>query len=274
MQHVICPPRLDAAQFHREGEAAMRARSEQGPTFEEIATRVDRLPVPTVVDWVLQAIEAIAQAHSYGVVHGQLSLAKMLLTPGGPARKPSIKVDFGQRRMTGESASGSSSPSRCDVDVGPDVRALGVILYRLLFHPRTGTAAPRTSVPPDLEVAVRRCLDEHPGRRFASVAELARALAPFGTAAAVASSERVECLLEDRVFELTRPKRLPEVHEESPPDDATPRKRPYAAPASGRVVLLALAMLAALGAAAFTALYRSVPRGEPPASFGVTEMQP
>jgi Protein kinase domain len=290
-------------QFLREGEAAMRIRSEhavrvldegrlangapylvleyvEAPTLEQIASQRGRLPVPTVIDWLLQALEAIAQAHSYGVVHGELTLSKMFVVRR-PAGTPCVKVDFGQRKMTWASASGASPAAQRDVDVGPDLRALGAALDRLLFQAPIGSAERGTSVPLSLEVVVRRCLEMRPDRRFASVAELARSLAPFGSPAARVSCERIECLLEDRAAELTRRKpRLVldwpvlELERESSPDEPTDRKRPYATPASGRVVFVALAMLAALGAAAFGVMYKSVPRGEPPRSIGVTEMQP
>jgi len=284
-------------QFLREGEAAMRIRGEhavrvldegrlesgapylvleyvEGPTLEEVASQWGRLPVPAVIDWMLQAMEAIAQAHSFGVVHGELTLDKMLLVRDHTG-SPCIKVDFGQRKMTWESVSGAvSSAAPGDVDARPDVRALGVALLRLLFPPAAGAAAPRTSVPLDLEVAARRCVAERPDRAFASVAELARALAPFGTAAALASCEHIEDLLEDCTFELTRRKRRPELPEPSPDHPEARRKRPYVAPASGQVVLLALVMLVALGAAAFTAMYRSVHGDEATPSVDGTEVRP
>ena len=268
-------------QFLRDGEAAMRLRGEhavrvldegqldsgvpylvleyvEGRTLEELASKWGRLPLQTVVDWMLQAMEALAQAHSYGVVHGELTLARMFLTKG-PEGAPCIKVDFGPRTVA------------CDADVGPDVLALGVALQRLLFGSSLGTAAPLAGLPLTLELAIRRCFEERPDRRFTNVAELARALAPFGTGAALLSCTRIECLLEDRAIELTRPKRRPPRPTPPPALDArpphgepTPSRRPYAVPASGKIVLLALAMLVALGAAVFLSLYRSVPREEPP----------
>jgi hypothetical protein len=241
------------------------------------------MPAPTVVDWMLQAMEAIAQAHSYGVVHGDLTLARMFVTRS-PEGTPCIQVDFGPRTMTLASVvSGASGPHvRGDVDVSPDVRALGAALDRLLFAPSSGRAVPFTEVPSALELVVRRCLERRPNHRFAGVAELARALTPFGTPAARVSCERVECLLEDRVVELTRSKPhleppldpRPELRAGPPPRVPTDWPRPYAAPASGKVVFLALAMMVALGAAVFVWLYWSVPRDQPPAYVGVMEQQP
>jgi serine/threonine protein kinase len=269
-----------AEQFLRDGEAAMRLRGEhavrvldegqldtgvpylvleyvEGRTLEEVASKWGRLPLPTVVDWMLQAMEALAQAHSYGVVHGELTLARMFLTRS-PEGTPCIKVDFGPRTAAS------------DADVGPDMLALGVALQRLLFGSSPGGSAPIAGLPLTLEFAIRRCFEERPDRRFTSVAELARALAPFGTGAALESCTRIESLLEDRAVELTRRKRrvplpIPRPAVDASPVlvDTSPSTRPYAVPASGKIVFLALVMLVALGVAVFLSLYRSIPREEP-----------
>jgi len=86
------------------------------------------------------------------------------------------------------------------VDGRSDVWALGAILYTLLrgAPPFDGASiaevfeavlqrepsplrAPRREIPPELEGVVLRCLRKKPENRFANVAELAQALAPFGT---------------------------------------------------------------------------------------------
>jgi hypothetical protein len=280
--------------FMREAEAAMRVRSEhavrildegqlesglpyvvleqvRGQSLQDFVSTWGRQPVPVAVDWVLQASEAVAQAHSYGLVHGDLTPAAMFLSsrPGG---SKCIKVDFGTSRM-----SKAGAPGTGEVLVRRDVRALGAVLHVLLTgKPAHGEdLALPSGVPRSLELALRRCLEERSQAPFHGVAELARALAPFGTPAARVSRERVECLLEDRVSPLTRPKvRLdPVAHPpESPRMDGL-GGRAAGAPASARVVLAGLAMLAALGVAAFATMYMSVPRGEP-SSLGVAAMQP
>jgi serine/threonine-protein kinase len=89
-----------------------------------------------------------------------------------------------------------------NVDHRTDIWSLGVILFRLLSgQPPLGGAATSVSgalasvvgdeaarlrelvpdVPRELEAVVNHCLAKSPGERFASVAELATALAPFGT---------------------------------------------------------------------------------------------
>jgi serine/threonine protein kinase len=282
--------------FLRDGEAAMRIRSEhavrvldeglledaspylvlehvEGQSLEAIVSRWGCLPVTTAVDCVLQAMEAIAQAHSYGIVHGDLTPAKMFVSRR-PDRTWCVKVDFGHRKVTQPSES-AESPVPCAADVRTDVRALGAVLHVFLTGSPPGEA-PRKSLPRALGEVVKRALANGPRECFTSVSQLARMLAPFGTAAARVSCERIECLLEDRVSELAWPApRTPVWGDPLPANDPDPDPwpRPFVAPASGRVVLVALTMLAALGAAAFAALYMSVPRGEPP-SVGVAEMQP
>ena len=120
--------------------------------------------------------------------------------------------------LTGEHAIGSPSymaPEQVrnsrSVDHRADIWALGTILYELL----TGSAAfdggglgeifanvlqgepqalrqLRPDVPAALEAAVARCLARDPAERFASVAELARAVAPFGSGAWAGLVERID----------------------------------------------------------------------------------
>jgi serine/threonine-protein kinase len=244
----------------------------EGQSLENIVWMQGRLPVPTAVDWMLQAIEAIAQAHSYGIVHGDLTPAKMFLTRRSDGT-PCIKVDFDLQQVTEPRGSGEPHAA-CNLDVDPDVRALGAALRVLLTgEPSIGGAARGTRESHGLDRVMWRCLEGEPQARFTSVAELARELAPFGTPAARVSCERIECLLEDRERELMRPKPGPMLGRESSPGDPSLGPRPFVAHASGRVVFLALAMLAVLGAGAFASMYVSVPRGVP-RSIGVAEMQP
>jgi len=280
---------LIVARFLREGEAAMCIRSEhavrvfdegvlengvpylvleyvEGQTLESVVWARRLLPVPTVVDWMLQAIEALAQAHSHGIVHGDLTPAKMFLTQRGDGTQ-CIKVDFDLQKLS-EPSSSSERDSAHNLDVGPDVRALGAVLQFLLDGGPSADDAARAA----LDGVVRRCLEEEPPARFVSVAELARELAPWGTPAGRVSCERIECLLEDRVRELTRPTPRPELSSESSPS-ASSRPRPVLAHASGKVVFLGLAMLAMLGAGALASMYMSVYRGGS-RSIGVAEMQP
>ncbi len=117
--------RSDAAErFRREARAAARIHSEhvarvldiellnnripymvmellEGHDLERELEQVGPLPVALAVDYVLQAIEAIAEAHATGVVHRDLKPTNLFL-----ARRPDgarvVKVlDFGISKLTG-----------------------------------------------------------------------------------------------------------------------------------------------------------------------------
>jgi serine/threonine protein kinase len=182
------------------------------------------LPVPEAAGYLMQACEAIAEAHALGIVHRDLKPANLFLTTGVNGA-PVVKVlDFGIAKVMGGAGSALEmtattqllgtplymSPEQMrstrNVDARSDIWSLGVILYRMLvgrppFAGSTVTeicasvigdqpdppAMLRPDVPPALEAVVMRCLEKTPARRFESAAELARALAPFRFSSAAAS---------------------------------------------------------------------------------------
>ena len=177
-----------------------------------------RLPLGEAVDYVLQAIEALAEAHEIGVIHRDLKPSNLFLVdkPGG-AR--SIKVlDFGISKVlsgvaaisdgavtTANALLGSPaymSPEQVkssrDVDVRTDVWSLGVVLHELVTGVRAFDAdtmggilsqiltedvrAPSRYVPdisPAFDEVIARCLARDRERRFPSVLALRDALSPF-----------------------------------------------------------------------------------------------
>jgi serine/threonine protein kinase len=205
------------------------------------------LPVPEAVDYVLQACEALAEAHGLGFVHRNLKLSNLFLARRDDGR-PSLKVlDFCvSAAPLGDIALGVSgarlavsslaylAPEQIRepdaVDLRADIWALGAVLHELLTGLplySSGTApglfaaiaadAPtlvshlRPEVPAELESVVLRCLEKAPEDRFADVGELARQLKPFASTEGRDSVERIVLLLERRVRSVrsARPPALP-----------------------------------------------------------------
>lgn len=205
-----------------EGRDLARLRSERG-TFE----------VEEVVEYLLQALDAVAEAHANGIIHRDLKPANLFLTRRSDGA-PLIKVlDFGTSKMKPKEmredlemtktgmAIGSPSYmapeqmlSSRTIDQRADIWALGVILYNLLTGtfpfkadtllqmcaaalqlPPTPPSTHRPGLPEDLEASILKCLAKKPVDRFADVAELARAIMPFGPPNAHVSVERIERVL-------------------------------------------------------------------------------
>ncbi|HEU4406915.1 MAG TPA: serine/threonine-protein kinase [Polyangiaceae bacterium] len=186
----------------------------------ELAAR-GPLPVGEAVAYVLQACEGLAEAHAHGIVHRDIKPANLFLCNEGGRRTVKV-LDFGISKLRDGRASAVTqtglglgtleyiSPEQLrsarSADERADIWSLGVVLFELLagttpFRARTAAEtlqaidarAPRPlrgrcpEAPPGLEAAVARALNKRPSRRFASIAQLVQALAPFALAEAAAS---------------------------------------------------------------------------------------
>jgi serine/threonine-protein kinase len=234
--------------FSREAKAAAKIRSEHsvkvidvgalpsglpymvmeyldGEDLKQVVTRLGTLGVETATGYVLQACEALAEAHHLGIVHRDLKPANLFLSRASTG-EPLIKVlDFGISKTAQsdvqltQDATLMGSPnyispeqltSAKSVDPRSDIWSLGVILYELLSgvkpfqsgsmsefvmtilqRPHKPVRDYRPEVPEELAAVIDRCLEKEPQRRFASVAELAQALAPFGPPGSEASVRNV-----------------------------------------------------------------------------------
>ncbi|HVY29147.1 MAG TPA: serine/threonine-protein kinase [Polyangiaceae bacterium] len=245
------------ARFGREARAAVKIKSEhvarvidvgaletgapymvmellRGHDLSNILRDSGALPVHLAVQYVLQACEALAEAHAIGIVHRDLKPANLFLTARADG-SPCIKVlDFGISKVTGKSGSGSDmgmtrtqsimgsplymSPEQMasakDVDQRSDIWAIGCVLYELVtgrvpFEAETmpqlctlilhaEPPSPRTirpEIPEQLEQAILRCLRKPREQRYANVAALANDLAFFAPDAGPRSAERISKVL-------------------------------------------------------------------------------
>jgi serine/threonine-protein kinase len=226
------------ARFLREARAAVKLKSEHAAKVLDVGTLDSGAPymvmeflegsdlaavlgdrgpltVEVAAEYVLQACEAVAEAHAAGIVHRDLKPHNLFLarTVGGASR---VKVlDFGVSKSLAQSGAGAltrthsmlGSPlymspeqmrSSRDVDARSDVWAFGVVLFELLTRrwpfeaetmpelclkvvsePPQSLAALRPDAPREMLDIVERCLQRDPAMRFANAAELASALEPF-----------------------------------------------------------------------------------------------
>jgi len=194
----------------------------RGNDFARLLRLHGPLPIVDVAGYVLQACEAVAEAHALGIVHRDLKPANLFLTTRADG-SPLVKVlDFGISKLTRSGGSRTAGVSltksrttmgtplymspeqlRSTRSVGPgtDIWSLGCILYELLAGRPAFFAASaealgaliatgpsprirdvRPEVPAALEEVILRCLEKDPGERLASIGELARLIGPFAPA--------------------------------------------------------------------------------------------
>jgi serine/threonine-protein kinase len=241
-----------AERFLREARLAARIRSEHIVHVYDVGTLPDGAPymvmeylagtdlgrmlsasgplsVDRAVDYILQACEALAEAHVAGIVHRDIKPDNLFIatSPGGTSV---LKVlDFGISKMSAKRTTSGGvgdltevgdkfgtpvymSPEQLlasgNVDARTDVWAIGVVLYELLTGalPFDGDSLPelvtailhrpprslllaRPYLPTRLQNVVEQCLAKDVESRFQNVAELAQELRPF---AGAAGGERIE----------------------------------------------------------------------------------
>jgi serine/threonine-protein kinase len=203
----------------------------EGTDLNHLLEKHGPLPFADVAEYVIQACDAIAEAHGIGIVHRDLKPANLFLTRRADGA-PLVKVlDFGisKQNQLGESGgtvtrtsimmgspyfmSPEQMRSAKDVDARSDVWSMGVVLYQLLtarlpFESDTlgGIMAAvlqddpsmlstyRPDVPHAFEAIVRRCLQRDPAARAPGVGEIAMILAPYAPARAKTIADRVVAL--------------------------------------------------------------------------------
>jgi serine/threonine-protein kinase len=201
----------------------------EGEDLERVARKQGPLPIAVAVGHVLEALEALAEAHAAGIVHRDIKPANLFLArrPGAP---PFLKIlDFGISKTLQVGAPGEAAPltetgeslgspqymspeqlrDARSVDGRSDLFSVAQTLYKLLTgylafeaqslpayflavvqDPAIPLRTRLPGAPPELEAVILRALEKDPGRRFQSAGELALALLPFGPASGRASVER------------------------------------------------------------------------------------
>ncbi|MDQ2646752.1 MAG: protein kinase, partial [Myxococcota bacterium] len=202
----------------------------------DLQTLIERGPLPLeeAVEYLLQACEAVAEAHLLGMVHRDIKPSNLFLTRRRD-RRPLVKVlDFGISKIPLDEAElgpivtatnaviGSPrymSPEQIrsakTVDARADIWSLGIVLHELvtgqhpfpaetpwdtmamiLSQPPVPARKQRADVPEALEAIVLRCLSKERGERFPDVASFASALSELGSEQARISAERARATLE------------------------------------------------------------------------------
>jgi serine/threonine-protein kinase len=204
----------------------------EGQDLSAMVRERGALPVAEAVELVIQACDAIAEAHALGIVHRDLKPANLFCVQGADGL-PAVKVlDFGISKVTTldgldmtRTTAVMGSPfymspeqmtSAKSVDARADIWALGVVLYELLAGrpPFQGETLPELSVriatetppplrnyrpdlPGSLESVILRCLEKDREQRYANVAELVSALVEFGPKRLRTSAERISRIIQN-----------------------------------------------------------------------------
>jgi serine/threonine-protein kinase len=235
------PREADYGRFMREAKAAVRLRSEHVAKVLDVGTAETGSPYIVMeyldgrdldvvlqengplspelaVSYVLQACEAVAEAHALGIVHRDLKPANLFLTTRADGTACVKVLDFGiSKLLDREDPIGSLTKTSAmmgtpiymapeqirsskQVDRRSDIWALGMILYELLTGRTafvrdtllelcssilTDMPAPptevRADIPDGLSTAILRALEKEPAARFSDLAAFVDALAPFCT---------------------------------------------------------------------------------------------
>lgn len=251
------------SRFSREAQAAARLKNEhiarvldvgdmpngtpfmvmeflEGCDLDEHLQKKSVLPHREAVDYILEACEALAEAHAAGIVHRDLKPANLFVAKRPDGGNTIKLLDFGISKDEGLNKDGGTgmkltqttavfgsplymSPEQMRgarfADVRSDIWSLGVILYELctgkppfdaevypdlVMKVSIETPVPPSSIrrdlPSKLESVILRCLEKDPARRFSDIAKLAEALVPFASTEAARSATRAHDTLKISAF--------------------------------------------------------------------------
>ncbi len=175
-----------------------------GQTLEAVIKQFGAVPCDQAILLISQALEAVAHAHAFGIIHRDLKLANLMLTHTG-----AIKVmDFGIARALGAARMTRAgrvvgtleymSPEQVrgqQTDTRSDIYSLGIVLYEMLTgrvpfqsdseyelmraQIEVAPLPPRElapQIPPAMEQVILRALAKRPEARFQTATEFQAAL--------------------------------------------------------------------------------------------------
>jgi eukaryotic-like serine/threonine-protein kinase len=185
----------------------------EGEDLQHVIDREGPQPFENVMSWMLDACEALAEAHACGIIHRDVKPANLFLVRGGTRGRMLKIVDFGLSKLDADSPDRKKlteswvvfgSPaymapeqfvSSASVDARADIFSLGATLYELVCgkvpfngastvevsaqvmrDPPTPMRNHRPDIPRGIESIVYRCLQKKPADRFQTIRDLEAAL--------------------------------------------------------------------------------------------------
>ncbi|MBI5536944.1 MAG: serine/threonine protein kinase [Deltaproteobacteria bacterium] len=201
-----------------------------GASLSDVIEKTGPVPIIDGVHYVLQACEAVAQAHAVGIVHRDLKPSNLFLTRRSDG-SPLVKVlDFGISKAewmidpgmnpaltatadlvgTPTYMSPEQVRSAKNVDWRTDIWSMGAVLYELITgkppfwadtlpalaamivsDPIVPPSQRLAGLPTALDAILLRCMSKDPAERPQTIPQLAREIEPFAPPSAAYLIERI-----------------------------------------------------------------------------------
>lgn len=189
----------------------------KGHSLDDLISAEHPLKIEEALPIFIQLADALAHAHSRGVIHRDLKPSNVMVTQDDRGQRQTKIIDFGIAKLSGSWAKAKPitkpgeifgsplymSPEQCTgniLDQRSDIYSLGCIMYEMLggkppfvgdsvlatiyMHvnepaAKISESAATTAIPEGLEKIIEQCLQKNPDSRFQSADELLAALQRF-----------------------------------------------------------------------------------------------